>query len=311
VKAEQFVTDTSFASTNSLTMLQLRLLIESQNDEKSAGKISESMDHNSDHNDLFFPDSPRVIYDNSPLVEVVCQITYPTILKIDAELPADFQEEIRGVFPKYERGNVPNLPNLPRELANMFGGVHRGNTYTFRSNDTKRFVTLNQDSIALTFQNYKNKEEFFSVLNSVKSIFEKIYRPAIYNRIGLRYQNAVRFQNLPEGSFWTDLLSENIVGELASGFVKNLNVDELFRMIRFRSKLNSDGVFLQHGLAMLAPSNEQVYLIDIDCYTNESIEVKNASSSFDRLNRRAGRAFRWCISDTYHNALGPKPVGEI
>ena len=52
-----------------------------------------------------FPNVPRVTYRNNPLVQVICQLRFPPILKIDAEVPADFQESIRKDFPKFSERN--------------------------------------------------------------------------------------------------------------------------------------------------------------------------------------------------------------
>ena len=38
----------------------------------------------------------RCIYRRSPLIEVICQLRFPAILRIDAQAPAQFQEAIRG-----------------------------------------------------------------------------------------------------------------------------------------------------------------------------------------------------------------------
>ena len=36
----------------------------------------------------------RCIYRRSPLIEVICQLRFPAILRIDAQAPAQFQEAI-------------------------------------------------------------------------------------------------------------------------------------------------------------------------------------------------------------------------
>ena len=48
-----------------------------------------------------FPDAPRVMYERNPLVEVICQVRFPPVLRIEAQLPDAFQDRIRDVFPIY------------------------------------------------------------------------------------------------------------------------------------------------------------------------------------------------------------------
>lgn len=61
----------------------------------------------------------RVRYSKCPLVEVAYQLNFPTILSIEAEMPAKFQNEIRKTFPQYQIQteqeklffNIPKLPD--------------------------------------------------------------------------------------------------------------------------------------------------------------------------------------------------------
>ena len=46
-----------------------------------------------------FPETDRVIYAHNPLEQVICQFRFPPILRIDSELPAQFQDRIRHEFP--------------------------------------------------------------------------------------------------------------------------------------------------------------------------------------------------------------------
>ena len=46
-----------------------------------------------------FPDVERVIYNENPLDRVICQLRFAPILKIDTEIPAEFQERIRIDYP--------------------------------------------------------------------------------------------------------------------------------------------------------------------------------------------------------------------
>ena len=56
-----------------------------------------------------FSHESRCIYENNQLGEVICQLRFPEILAIGANLPVDFQEAIRGVFP-----NTPPKRKYPR-----------------------------------------------------------------------------------------------------------------------------------------------------------------------------------------------------
>ena len=47
----------------------------------------------------------RVRYQKSPLVEVIFQLRFPTILSINAKQPMEFQDKIREKYPFYQEGD--------------------------------------------------------------------------------------------------------------------------------------------------------------------------------------------------------------
>ena len=50
-----------------------------------------------------FYEADRVVYAKPQLLEVICQLRFPTILSISAKEPAEFQELIRSDIPRYSR----------------------------------------------------------------------------------------------------------------------------------------------------------------------------------------------------------------
>jgi uncharacterized protein (TIGR04255 family) len=67
-------------------------------------------------------------------------------------------------------------------------------------------------------------------------------------------------------------------------------------------------VRIQHGLTRTPDGDKQVYVIDSDFYTAEKTELDDAFQKLDIFNRWGGRLFRWAISDTLRDALGPTKV---
>ena len=67
---------------------------------------------------MLFPDAKRTIYKNNVLEQVICQLRFPTILKIDTEVPSRFQEVIRHRFPIYKQTNEALIPDFPTALRN-------------------------------------------------------------------------------------------------------------------------------------------------------------------------------------------------
>ena len=95
-----------------------------------------------------FPDAPRVIYDRNPLAEVICQVRFPPILRIEAQLPDAFQERVRNLFPVYQDNSRAGLAGieLPEEMmqfvrANMPAAFQKPGR-AFSSEDGTWTITL-------------------------------------------------------------------------------------------------------------------------------------------------------------------------
>jgi uncharacterized protein (TIGR04255 family) len=261
--------------------------------------------------DDLFPDSQRVIYERHPLTQVICQLRFPPLLKIEGEPPAEFQERIRTLYPLLERATRVALPsNLPREVAQLLGAAASGVNYQFLTENRENTLGLAPDSISLTTTNYARWENFWDLLKPALAAFVDIYRPSFFVRIGLRYQNAIQREAIGlSGYGWSDLLRPEIAGELVVPHFEE-NLQEVQRVLRMRTPSDDCGVLLQHGLGVVEGRGENCYLIDFDFYVDRKTGVQDAEPILNRFHRRAGRAFRWCIKRTLHDALGPTSLED-
>jgi uncharacterized protein (TIGR04255 family) len=257
-----------------------------------------------------FPDSPRVIYATNPLEEVICQLKFPPILRIDSELPAGFQDRLRQDYPVLlENLGIQQL-NLPPQIAKLIGndfpGIPGGRVYQFASTDGIWKVGLSRDFVALSTLRYARWEEFKSRLNALVIALVDQYRPAFLARIGLRYRDVIRRSQfgLSEAP-WTDLLATHILGELADANVAP-SIQLTTRNTLFALPEAEGRVRMIHGLVQFTGSVEKCYSIDSDFFTEQRAEVGNVFDILNVFNRQAGKLFRWCITKQLHEALGPQ-----
>lgn len=264
-----------------------------------------------------FPDSQRVIYDRCPLTQVICQLRFPPLLRIEEKLPADFQERVRNQFPFLQKAVRTQLSGeIPRELAQLLGATALGGAalsgagYEFHTENRDYKLGLAQDSISLITTKYTRWEEFLNLLRPALAALIEFYDPSFYVRIGLRYQNAIQREAIGLGDHpWSNLLKPEILGELAlPEFEKNFQ--EAWRNIRVRIPPDNHGVLMQHGLGVLEGKTQTCYVLDFDFYADQKTGVRDAEPILDKFHRRAGRAFRWCIKPILHDALGPKPLDD-
>lgn len=263
--------------------------------------------------DEFFPIAERVLYERSPLIEVVCQVRFPTILRIEAETPASFQDALRHLYPVYEAQRHGGVQGLPPEIAQMVGAAIKTSVHhQFISSDGFTTITLSPDALGVTSTAYNRWELFAAPLKLALDALLNIYQPSFVDRIGLRYQNAVIRSDLGlDNKPWSALLSKNILGELGHAGFSDAQLLEAFRIIRAKSRSGNDGILLQHGLGQRGQEKSQAYIFDIDCYTETRHDIADVEAQLVRFNARARHAFRWCISDDMHIALGPRSVDEL
>jgi uncharacterized protein (TIGR04255 family) len=143
------------------------------------------------------PETQREVYRTNPLAEVAVQLQFPTILRIDAESPAQFQDVIRGDYPNYRRelGADELPPGIPSQIRNLIQGMGAAAgpmRHVFEAQGREWSVALSRDTLLLRTIAYARWEEFRGRLERVRAAFEQIYRPASYSRVGLRYVDIIR-----------------------------------------------------------------------------------------------------------------------
>ncbi|MDQ2731691.1 MAG: TIGR04255 family protein [Armatimonadota bacterium] len=255
-----------------------------------------------------------MIYRKNPLEQVICQLRFPTILAISSNPPAAFQERLRDQYPLFT--TLPQLPSankIPREILKHLipGSVNSllgPPCYQMSSQDMNWVLQLNQDYISLTTRAYTRWEDFqHRVLTLIDALVVE-YRPAFFDRIGLRYQDVIRREVLHlQESEWSTLLKPFVAGILneraIAGSVRQLSTQALVSLDHYRAQVR-----ISHGLAEDSKTRLPCYMIDSDFSTEEKIDVTDSIHVLQYFNRYAGRLFRWCISDTLHDAMDPQPT---
>lgn len=262
---------------------------------------------------MLFPNHKRFLYQRNPLEFVICQVRFPTILRIDSERPAEFQEKIRAKYPLF----IEHLEaSIPLELRHVLPDDFLKNSFPkrgfdFNSADEKWSVGLTNEFLSLTTSDYQRWENFEERFQELFETLNQIYHPAFFTRVGLRYRDVIqRSALLLEGkTSWSQLLQPHIAGELANEIFNSEITDKTTRL-RLKLSPNDEYVVISHGLARHITSDEEVYLIDSDFYTERRVQIHEISDTLKYFNRNARNLFRWCITDKLHNAMEPQPLGE-
>lgn len=254
-----------------------------------------------------FPDAERVIYTRNPLSEVVCQIRFPRILALDERIPAEFQTILGADYPYVETREVAELTIQRGADATASKRIF----YDFSTLDRRYTITLSSEFVGVRTVSYDRWDTFLPHIQGALAALEKSYSIPFFTRIGLRYVDVISRRTLGlEGSNWSDLIRNSALGLLPEKAVPVASVLELSTAIAL--SLDSGGkVAIRTGFGKSeATADEVVFIVDSDFFEEESVKGSaDAVALCSRFNRSAGKAFRWIISDTLHEALGPQPVG--
>lgn len=256
-----------------------------------------------------FPETPRVLYTRNPLDQVLCQLRFPTILRIATELPTGFQERIRELYPLFQQRTLSlTIPAASQRLGLLMNPPGGDVAYEFGTEDGCWDVSLSRDFLALTAHKYERWEQFREHLRAPLSALLEGYAPSFFSRIGLRYQDVIVRSALGlEDVGWADLLQPHAAAELGEPRVAAC-IENAQRRLDIRLTDGPGHVRLQHGFVEHGETGEICYLIDSDFYTDEKTETQDAEATLNHFNRQSGRLFRWCISPRLHDAMGPQDL---
>lgn len=262
---------------------------------------------------MLFANYDRYQYARSPLVEVICQLRFSTILSIGAREPVDFQESIRGEFPRYVARQEQAAPKI-----SGFGGLNLQvepqppvTNYHFLSADGVWKLNLTNSFIALSTLRYHRWEDFAHRLDKPLAQFIQIYKPSFFERIGLRYVNAVSRKQLDlEELLWDDLIQPVYLGVLGepdvdeqtvtkSGMDLEMNLREGCRL-----KLHAGPGLLNGGKT----DPELKFILDSDFSAAGELSAEVVPSKLETMHDYAVRLFRGAITPELHNAMGALPL---
>ena len=258
-----------------------------------------------------YSNEPRVKYNKNQLGEVVCQLRFPEILTIEANVPADFQDAIRDEFPIYsvrKEAPIPKLTGAPGNL--QLEKQPQTNNYQFVSADGAWRVNLTSHFISLACNRYTCWEDFAAKLDKPLAAFIKIYRPAFFERVGLRYLNFISRSALDlDGTPFKELIQPQYLGVLADEEVQETaaarsSIDaELAIRGGCRAKLHAGPGLVKRNRQ---PDQEVKFIFDQDLFMAGNVPVNMSAGALQTLHAQADSIFRGAITDTLHDAMEPE-----
>jgi len=249
----------------------------------------------------------RVRYTKSPLLEVIFQLRFPTILTISATAPTAFQEHLRTEFPFY-REEIEQQNEVTIDINGNSSTIKRRQikNHTFLSTDKRWKVNLTSSFLAISTTAYTQWEDFTKRCFDIVDKFEEVYVPSFYTRVGLRYVDAITKSTYGlQEKKWIDLVQPQVAGALSGeieGGVKNYLMEAEYMM--------PNGTFTKSHfeLVHINENPETSLLIDCDFFHIEMTPTDQATTVAEILHSNSSNFIRKSITPLLHEAMEPVEI---
>ena len=246
---------------------------------------------------------------------MICQVRFPAFLSIGAREPVDFQDAIRSMFPRYaakQEQPAPKITGLGTPAAKLEQSQPITN-YNFISADGKWKLNLTNSFISLSTVAYPGWEEFGKHFDLPLAQFIRIYQPAFFERIGLRYVNIFSRKALElESEPWRELMTSPYLGVLAEEDVdesrtQKCSVDvELSLDSTCRAKIHAGPGMIKKNVPNAPQDPEVKFILDMDLFMGGQIDPRMAAGGLETLHGHSTALFQGAITDKLHSAMEPR-----
>lgn len=253
----------------------------------------------------------RVKYNNCPLAEVVYQFNFPTILSIETDAPAEFQNVIRTKFPHYQQ-HIEKESHLMVSISNrninpMFKPNPDKKIHLFISDDGTWKVTLAKNYISISTLKYEQWEDLKIRFCDVLQTFINIYKPIYFERIGLRYIDVFNLDVLQlTGTPWSELIEPHLLGCLSLSSSENLRVGT--SSVKSELFINDIAIRIEAGLAMANKGEKESFILDCDYYKKGKVNIQDIKNVSEQLHDESASFFQKSITSKLHEAMKPEII---
>lgn len=243
----------------------------------------------------------RVKYLKSTLREVIFQLRFPKILKLEEKAPAAFQELVIGKYPIYSVQKSETIVEVSGKQQQLSENNH---SFICASGLTK--INLTSSFIAVSTLEYDRWEAFKSKIEDILTKFYSCYTIPGIQRIGLRYKNIIVRGQLGLDTYqWSDLLDVSALGPLA------MRADISRYKTEFEIK-NADNCFTtrHYELVRERASKELAMLLDCDYYSVGFFKIEDVAGLSDKLHDLSQKFIVESHKEVLLKAMQPQELPE-
>jgi uncharacterized protein (TIGR04255 family) len=246
-----------------------------------------------------------MVFEDSPLDEVVCQIRFNDILTIGEGPPAKLQDRLRRDFPIFGSEQGVQFGVSPMQSLSVLASP--APTWQFKSADEAWITSVTTNFIALKTTTYSDFPDFWSRLRSVLEAFENIYSPPFYTRVGLRYVNRIVIpRDGDQPVEWSSILNPRIAGEYSDPDLRGLVTESKHHAILEQPR-GFVGWRYSRDVGEMDGNNAERFTLDFDHFVVGQLPLGDIPALLADFNEALYRLFVWCLTPEGIKLLKPRP----
>jgi uncharacterized protein (TIGR04255 family) len=266
------------------------------------------------------PDAPRFRLERPQLAQVVCQVRFSPVLKLQREPEViPFQDAIRADYPRYTKTEAMSIVVTPAGVQQQALG---GTLYRFEDTSGAYTAVLSTDFIALETSGYVDIEDFVSRVATLSKVVAEQYQPAEIHRVGLRFINELRLGSTDPKGEMLSAITPALLGPIGTAELapSTVNMQQVFLLrgddtsALVRHGLNPEGgttIDLGPGQVPGPEHADPFYLLDIDVFADHAapFSVEGIDARVRDFNENVRAVFAWAVNERYRkNKLGQVEV---
>ncbi len=257
------------------------------------------------------PLAPRFQLQKHPLAQVLCQIRFSPVLRINQDdAVIAFQEAIRHMYPRYAKQQAMSVILTPQGVQQQQAPAAQ---HRFGDSDGNFTVVLAYDFVALETSRYADIDDFVSRVVALTAAVYEHYEPAEIHRVGLRFINELRLTDPEPRAEMRTAISPTLLGaggadELVAAVAGAQQVLELHgddsRML-VRHGFNPQGGTTVDPLGQAQAPDPRLalpfYLMDIDAFAERQVRysVDGIEATLREFNDDIRSFFTWGVREEY------------
>jgi uncharacterized protein (TIGR04255 family) len=241
----------------------------------------------------------------APLVRVIAQVRFPSILSIgEASFVAAFQEQIRGQYPVLQPEQTRSFVFGPQGLEPAAPTM----VWRFIDKTEKWRISLTSNFVTLETTDYLSRADFLQRFQEILVAIDTHIKPQVFERLGLRYIARLIGQDVDRlTEFVRPEVSGVLASEIAAYAEQSIN-DSFFtlpdQLSQIRSRWGRFPANVTIDPTAIEPVPEPSWVIDLDMFTTpfaevKAFEVEPMMNDTQAFAERLYTFFRWAVTKDF------------